>query len=59
MKLMEKFIYAGILFLALYVIISVGLRVFELTTSYNSHLFGGLIATFSSIGLFMYLLLKK
>jgi hypothetical protein len=59
MKLLEKFIYAGVAFLAIYVIVSVGLRVFELTTSYNSHLIGGVVAIVLSVCLFMYLLIKK
>ena len=59
MKLGEKFIYAGIAFVALYVLISVGLRAFELTTDYNSHMFGGIIATVTGVLLFMFLLIKK
>ncbi len=59
MKLLEKFIYSGILFLVLYTIISVGLRAFEVTSVYNSHLIGGLLATVFGVGLFMYLLVKK
>ena len=54
MKLIEKVIYSSILFLVLYVIISVGLRVFEVTSVYQSHLIGGVIATLTSMGLFGY-----
>ena len=59
MKIGEKFIYASISFVALYVLISVGLRVFELTSDYNSHLFGGIIATISGVLLFLFFILKK
>jgi hypothetical protein len=59
MKLIEKVIYSGILFLVLYVVISVGLRVFEVTSVYQSHLIGGVIATLASMGLFGYLIVKK
>ena len=59
MKLLEKLIYSGIVFLVIYVIISVALRVFELTTIYNSHMIGGIIATVLGVIVFMYLLLKK
>jgi hypothetical protein len=59
MKLVEKFIYAGVAFLGIYVVVSVGLRVFDLTSSYNSHLVGGVIAIVCSVCLFMYLLIKK
>ena len=59
MTLLEKFIYGGITFLALYIVISLGLRLFEITTVYNSHLIGGLIATVAGVSLFMYLLIKK
>ena len=59
MKLGEKFIYSGVLFLASYTLISVGLRAFELTTSYNSHMIGGIVATVLGVSLFMFLLIKK
>lgn len=59
MSLIEKVIYSGILFLVLYVVISVGLRVFEVTSVYQSHLIGGVIATLASMGLFGYLIVKK
>ncbi|AIO18853.1 hypothetical protein KQ51_00974 [Candidatus Izimaplasma bacterium HR1] len=59
MKLLEKFIYSGIVFLVIYVIISVGLRVFEITSIYNSHMIGGIIATVLGVIVFMYLIVKK
>lgn len=59
MGLFEKLIYSAVLFLALYVIISVGLRAFELTSSYASHLIGGTTAIVGGFGLLMYLLIKK
>lgn len=59
MKLLEKFIYSAILFLTLYTVISIGLRLFELTNVFNSHLIGGVIATVFGLLLFMFLLIKK
>lgn len=59
MKLIEKTIYAGILFLVLYVVISVGLRAFDVTSVYNSHLIGGVVATVFGMLLFSFLLIKK
>lgn len=59
MKLLEKTIYSVILFLVVYVVISVGLRVFEVTSVYNSHMYGGVIATVLGMLLFSYLLIKK
>ena len=59
MKLLESVIYSTILFLAVYTLISLALRLFEVTTTFNSHLIGGIISTVAGIGLFMYLLIKK
>ncbi len=59
MGLLEKLIYSSILFLAIYVIISVALRAFEVTSTYTSHLIGGVVSLVGGFGLFMYLLLKK
>ena len=59
MKLLEKFIYSAIAFLAVYAILSIALRLFELTTDYASHMIGGISATVVGVGLFMYLLMKK
>lgn len=59
MKLLEKTIYASIIFIVLYVLISVGLRVFEIGTVYNAHLIGGLVATVVSIVAFVLLVIKK
>ena len=59
MKLLEKVLYSGILFLAVYVVLSLGLRLFSLTSDFNSHMIGGIAATVCSMLLFMYLLLKK
>ena len=54
MGLFEKLIYSSILFLALYVVISIALRAFSVTSNYNSHLIGGLIALFGGCGFLMY-----
>ena len=59
MKLFEKFIYSGITFLVVYVILSVALRVWHLTADYTSHMIGGIAATVVGVGMFMYLLMKK
>lgn len=59
MKLFENTIYSSILFFFLYVIISVGLRLFEITESYVSHMVGGIIGTVFGVGLFIYLLIYK
>lgn len=59
MKLMENLIYSSIVFIFVYVIISLALRLFELTSVYNSHMIGGVVATLASMGLFMYFLINK
>jgi len=59
MKLLEKLIYSGVLFLIVYVVVSLTLRLFEFTAVYASHMIGGIAATFAGVLLFMYLLLKK
>lgn len=59
MKLLEKLIYSGVLFLIVYVIVSLTLRLFGFTTVYVSHMIGGIGATVAGVMLFMYLLIKK
>ena len=59
MKLLEKLIYSGVVFLVVYVIISVALRVFKLTSIYTSHMIGGIVSTVLGVIVFMYLLMKK
>ena len=59
MKLIETVLYSGIFFLFIYVVISVGLRLFGVTTDYDSHMIGGIAATFLGIGMFLFLLLRK
>lgn len=59
MKLLEKFIYSGVLFLIVYVVVSLTLRLFEFTSDYISHMVGGIGATVLGVLLFMYLLIKK
>ena len=58
MKLLEKLLYSIILFVFSYVIVSMGLRLFELTTNRNSHMIGGISATILGMALFMFLLIK-
>ncbi len=59
MKLLEKVIYSSILFLAIYTVISLGLRLLEITSVYNSHMIGGVIATIVGMLFFMFLVIKK
>jgi len=59
MRLFEKLLYSSILFIVVYVLLSMGLRMFQITEVYASHMIGGIAATIASILLFMYLLIKK
>jgi hypothetical protein len=59
MKLLEKAIYATILFLGVYTLLSITLRVFAWTSIYVSHLIGGVVSTVVGVLFFMYLLIKK
>lgn len=59
MKLTEKLIYSGVAFLATYVIFSLALRLFEITSTYNSHLIGGVISVVIGIATFMILIVRK
>jgi hypothetical protein len=59
MKLLEKLLYSSILFLLVYIIMSMAMRLFEITSTYTSHLVGGVAATVIGMVFFMYLILKK
>jgi hypothetical protein len=59
MSLLEKFIYTAIVFVAVYVLLSLAFRLFEITSDYVSHMVGGISATILGVGVFMYLLIKK
>ena len=59
MKLLEKAIYATIMFLGVYTLLSITLRVFAWTSIYVSHLIGGVVSTIVGVLFFMYLLIKK
>jgi hypothetical protein len=59
MKLMEKLLYSILLFLFSYIVLSVGLRAFDITDSYSSHMIGGISGTVLGMGLFLFLLVKK
>jgi hypothetical protein len=59
MKLLEKAIYAVLLFLGVYTLLSITLRVFSWTSVYTSHLIGGLVATIVGVLFFIYLLINK
>ena len=49
MKLLEKLLYSSILFIFIYVVVSMGLRMFGLTEVYESHMIGGIAATVLSM----------
>lgn len=59
MKLIEKCIYSLISFTAVYVFLSLALRLFEVTSDYTSHMLGGIIATLIGVAVFIFLLIKK
>lgn len=59
MKLLEKTMYSILLFLGIYTLLSITLRVFSWTSVYVSHLIGGVVATVFGVLFFMYLLIKK
>jgi hypothetical protein len=59
MKLLEKLIYSLIIFVFVYVILALGLRLFDVTESYTSHMIGGISGTFLGVLVFIYLLIKK
>ncbi len=59
MSLLEKFIVSFMVFLALYIVISLSLRLFEITTAYYSHMIGGIVAIIVGMLVFMYLLVAK
>jgi len=59
MKLIENVIYSSLLFLFAYVIISMTLRLFEITDSFTSHMVGGIVGTVLGVSLFIYLLIYK
>jgi hypothetical protein len=59
MKLGESTIYSIIVFIIVYVLLAVGLRVFDVTTLYNAHMIAGLSATIIGVLLFLFFLLKK
>lgn len=59
MKLLEKLLYSVVLFLFVYVVLSMGMRLFQLSDNYTSHMVGGIAATILSVLLFMFLIVKK
>lgn len=59
MKLLENLIYSTIIFLAIYTLVSIALRSFEITSIYNAHLIGGVVGTVAGITMFMFFLIKK
>lgn len=59
MGIIEKFIYAALVFVGSYVVLWLTLDLFEITSGFNAHLIGGIVATVLSVALFMYLLIVK
>lgn len=59
MSILEKFIYAIIVFVGVYLILWLALDLFEIVSTYNAHLIGGFAAVAASVLLFMYLLIIK
>lgn len=59
MKLVENVIYSSIVFVFSYIIISMTLRLFNITDSVTSHMIGGIIGTLLGVSLFIYLLIYK
>lgn len=59
MKLLEKFIYTVLVFTFSYVLLFMALYLFEITEKYTAHVIAGIFATILSVGVFMYLLIKK
>ena len=59
MKLIERFIYALIVFLALYALVAVGMRVFDVTDTFYAHVTAGIVATITGVFVFIIILIKK
>lgn len=59
MKLLENVIYSSILFLFVYLVISMTLRLFSITEVFTAHLVGGIAATVIAVLAFMYMLIYK
>lgn len=59
MKLVESFIYSFVIFIGLYAIIAVAMRVFDLTSVFYAHVTGGVVATIVSVSVFIVFLIKK
>lgn len=59
MKLLEKTVYTLIIFLATYIILSLSLRLFDITSNRTSHMIGGIVATVFAVIVFILLLIQK
>jgi len=59
MKLLENTIYSLIIFVFVYIVVSLSLRLFELTYVFASHMIGGILATVLAVGTFVVLLIYK
>jgi len=59
MKLLESTIYSLVAFVAVYVLIAVAMRVFDVTSTYTSHLVAGVTATVVGVLIFVLFVRKK
>lgn len=59
MKLLEKLIYSLVALLATYTIVSIALRMFDLTTLYVSHMVGGIASIVVGLFVLMFFMLRE
>lgn len=59
MKLIEGFIYSLIVFVGLYAIVAVAMRVFDLSSVFYAHVSGGIVGTIAGVSVFIFFLVKK
>jgi membrane protein DedA with SNARE-associated domain len=59
MKLIEATIWSSVVFVALYALLSVSLRILELTETYYAHVAAGIVSTIISVTTFIVLIKKK
>ena len=59
MKLIEATIWSSVIFISLYALLSVSLRILELTETYYAHVAAGIVSTVLSVGTFIFLIKKK
>lgn len=59
MKLIEATVWSVIMFISIYVLLSVSLRILELTETYYAHVAAGIVATVFSVFTFIFFIKKK